>query len=76
MYAPVSVIRLFLSHGATVLQSGALQAAVRANRCDALDILVEYGGDVNEKLVHAIEYLSEPERTQRASETPLHEAVR
>jgi ankyrin repeat protein len=76
-FSPVEVTRLLIQHGAQVPQSGALQAAVEANRVEVIEILAAWGADVNERLQEPTLHSNDPEKLeQHLSETPLHIAVR
>jgi ankyrin repeat protein len=76
-FSPLEVTKLLIEHGAQVRQSGALQAAVGADRVEILEILVEHGADVNERLQKPTLYSNDAQKIeQHLSETPLHIAVR
>ena len=64
-----------LQHGAQIKHSGAIQEAARLGRVDALQLLLNYGADVNERLPKDVGFLERKKRYQHASETPLHVAV-
>jgi ankyrin repeat protein len=77
-FSPLEVTRILIQHGAQVRQSGAIQAAVEANRVEVLEVLLEYGADVNERLESPTRYISvrDLEKLQyHLSVTPLHLAV-
>lgn len=69
------VTNALLQHGAQVQHSGALREAARLGRVDALELLLKYGGDVNETLPPDVGFLVRDKRHQQATETPLHVAV-
>jgi hypothetical protein len=75
--APLGVVELLLVYGAQVKQSGAIQAAVSADRVDVLELLKQYGADVDEFPKFAWEdiYDRQAEQSQK-QETPLHIAIR
>jgi ankyrin repeat protein len=76
-FPPLEVTKLLIEHGAQVRQSGALQAAVEADRVEILEILIEHGADVNELLQKPTLHSSDAQKIeQHLSETPLHIAVR
>jgi hypothetical protein len=77
-FSPSEVTRILIQHGAQVQQSGAIQAAVEANRVDVLKVLLEHGAHVNERLESPMTYISvrDLEKLQYdLSVTPLHLAV-
>ena len=47
---PLQYTTLLLSHGAQVAQSGAIRKAAEKGRLDVLKLLIEHGGDVDERL--------------------------
>jgi ankyrin repeat protein len=61
------IIESMLAHGATIAGATALRTAAFHGRIDVLELLVKYGGDVNE-------VASEGELGE-ASGTPLHVAA-
>jgi ankyrin repeat protein len=76
-YSPVDITKLLIHYGAKVPQSGALQTAVEANRVEILEVLLEHGADVNERLVEIWDMMIDAdEEVQHLSETPLHYGVR
>lgn len=75
----VEIVRLLLEHGAYILDSGAIQAAVSKGRMEVLDVLREHGADVDERPRKCLQIMGRgkpEEEMERASETPLHVAVR
>lgn len=66
---------LLLEHGAQIAQTGAIHMAAQKGRLDVLKILIENGGDVNERLQPDAGFFTQKTRFQRASETPLHVAT-
>ena len=64
-----------LQHGAQIKHSGAIREAARLGRVDALQLLLKYGADINERLPKDVGFLERKTRDQYASETPLHAAV-
>ena len=60
-----------LSHGAQVAESGAIRTAAEKGRLDVLKLLIEHGGDVNERLQPDAGFFKQNLRFQKASETPL-----
>jgi ankyrin repeat protein len=76
-FSPAEVTMLLIQYGAKVPQSGALQAAVEANRLEVIEMLVAWGAGVNERLQEPTLHSNDPEKIeQHLSETPLHIAVR
>jgi hypothetical protein len=50
---------------------------VGTNRIGVLDLVLEHGADVNERLQKPLDHSTEPDAKQEeASETPLHRAVK
>ncbi|CAF9923041.1 hypothetical protein IMSHALPRED_005836 [Imshaugia aleurites] len=66
---------LLLQHGAQVAQTGAIRMAAEKGRLDVLRILIEHGGDVNERLAPDAGFFNQKKRHQQASETPLYTAT-
>lgn len=60
-HAPLEVVKLLIQYGAIAPQSGALQVAVGANRIEVLDVLLEHGVDVNERLQEPLDHSTESE---------------
>jgi ankyrin repeat protein len=76
-YSPVDISKLLIQYGAQVPQSGALQSSMEANRVEVLEVLLEHGADVNERLVEIWDMMIDAdEEAQHLSETPLHYGVR
>ncbi len=73
---PLEYTSLLLKYGAIVSESGAMQMAVEKGRLDLLKLLVEHGGNVNERVDHNIGFFSFKTKKQEASETLLHIAVK
>ena len=66
---------MLLEHGAQVAQTGAVRMAAEKGRLDVLDILIENGGDVNERLLPDAGFCPQKTRFQKAFETPLFVAT-
>jgi ankyrin repeat protein len=64
-----------LQHGAQIKHSGAIREAAKSGRVKALELLLKYGGDIDERLPKDVGFLERKKRDQHASETPLHVAV-
>lgn len=64
-----------LQHGAQIKHSGAIREAAGSGRVDALELLLKYGADIDERLPKDVGFLERKKRDQHASETPLHVAV-
>ena len=71
----LEITKTLLQHGARTQVSGAIQEAAKLGRVDVLDLLLNYGADVNETLPADVGFLIHDKRHQQASESPLHIAV-
>ena len=68
-------LEALLQHGAQIKHSGAIREAALLGRVDALELLLNYGADINERLPADVGFLERNKRDQHASQTPLHIAV-
>ena len=79
-YGHVETIRTLLEHGALVNGSGALHMAAEKNNTQCLQLMVEKGGDMNDRFGNSVSFydengVSEDERMRRANQTPLDVAT-
>ena len=72
---PLQYTTLLLEHGAQIAQTGAIGMAAQKGRLDVLKVLIENGGDVNERLQPDAGFFTQKTRFQKASETPLYVAT-
>lgn len=72
----LSAMKVLLSHGAILAQSGALQAAVAIDFVEALDLLFEHGADVNELLIERVRSTDTRQILSSGRESALNYAVR
>ena len=70
--ASLEMTKALLEHGAKIKYSGAIQEAARLGRLDVLELLSEYGADLDETLPVNVGFLIHDKRMQLASQTPLH----